>query len=183
MSSRSRIGRLPATWWFKSVAAGLVGGIAMVLTWNIGSALIGDGFWRPLNAIGTTMPERDLITGAFSSLSITGAFLHTLTSACWGIIFGMILGLVAPQFGRTMGRATLAGLVFGLGVYVLMGQIIGPWLNPAITTIQGMVYFLGHLVFGAVTGASLYAMARRRELSVTFAPGVASRDRVTTLRR
>lgn len=179
----SRMGRLPASWWFKSIAAGLVGGIAMVLTWNIGSALIGDGFWRPLNAIGTTMPERDAITGAFSSLSITGAFLHALTSACWGIIFGMVLGLFAPRFGRTPGRATLAGLVFGLGVYLIMGQVIGPWLNPAITTIQGVVYFLGHLVFGAVTGAALHAMARRHEMKISFAPSAEARDRVTTLRR
>jgi hypothetical protein len=44
-------------------------------------------------------------------------------------------------------------------------------------------YFVGHLVFGAVTGWALYTMARSYELAVTFAPSAPVRERVTTIRR
>jgi hypothetical protein len=179
----SKLGRIPATWWFKSAAAGVVGGLAMALSWNIGSALAGRGFWTPLNTVGTTMPGGDTIATTFGAYTITGAFLHLLTSMCWGVVFGAFLGLVLPHFARNRGRSILAGLGFGVGVFVIMGLIVGPLLNPAIMSINWVNYFIGHLVFGAVTGLSLYVMARRRELAVTFAPGVPVTDRQANLRR
>jgi hypothetical protein len=179
----SRLGRIPATWWIKSALAGLVGGLAMALSWNIGSALTGRGFWTPLNTVGTTMPGGDTISTTFGTYTITGAFLHLLTSACWGVVFGMVLGLVVPRFARDMGRATLAGLAFGVGVFVIMGLILGPLLNPSIMSINWVNYFVGHVVFGAVTGAACYTMVRRRELPITFAPGIQARERASTIRR
>ena len=180
----SRLGRIPATWWAKSAAAGVVGGLAMALTWNIVSALTGRGFWTPLNTIGTTMPGGDTISTAFGSFTITGAFLHLLTSLCWGIVFGTLLGLVVPRFARTMGRSVLAGIGFGVGVFVIMGLIIGPLLNPNIMSINWGNYMAGHLVFGAVTGWALYVMARNRVLSIAFAgDSKILTDRQTTLRR
>jgi hypothetical protein len=179
----SKLGRIPATWWFKSAAAGVVGGLAMALSWNIGSALSGRGFWTPINTVGTTMPAGEAIATTFGAVSITGAFLHALTSMCWGIVFGVFLGLVVPHFARSQSRSVLAGLGFGVGVFVIMGLIVGPLLNPAVTSINWVNYFIGHLVFGAVTGLSLYVMARRRELAVTFAPGVPVTDRQANLRR
>lgn len=179
----SRLGRIPATWWFKSAAAGVVGGLAMALSWSIGSALTGRGFWTPLNTVGTTMPGDDIIATTFGAYTITGAFLHLLTSACWGIVFGAIFGLLIPHFARPAGRATLAGLGLGVGVFVFMGLIVGPFLNPAIMSINWGNYFVGHLVFGAVTGWALHIMARRRDLPVTFSPHVPVTDRQADLRR
>lgn len=179
----SRLGRIPATWWAKSAASGLVGGVVMELAWNIGSAIQGRGFWTPMNAIGTTMPGADTVTGNFSAVTISGSFIHLLTSLCWGIVFGVLMGLVVPRFMSTVGRATLGGLIFGVGVFVIMGLIVGPLVDPRITTIHPVNYFIGHLVFGAVTGWALYTMARRRELGVTFAPEVAVTRRTTTLHR
>lgn len=179
----SKLGRIPATWWFKSAAAGVVGGLAMALSWNIGSALGGRGFWTPLNTVGTTTPDIAAIATTFGAYTITGAFLHLLTSMCWGVVFGAFLGLVLPHFARSQSRSVLAGLGFGVGVFVIMGLIVGPLLNPAVTSINWANYLIGHLVFGAVTGLSLYVMARRRELPVTFAPNVPVTDRQANLRR
>lgn len=179
----SRLGRIPATWWAKSAASGLVGGLVMELAWNLGSALQGRGFWTPMNAIGTTMPGAGTVTTGFSAVTVSGSFMHLLTSFCWGVVFGVLTGLVVPRSMTTARRATIAGLVFGVGVFVIMGLIVGPIVDPAISAIHPVNYFIGHLIFGAVTGWSLYKMASRRELSVTFAPEVHVARRTTTLNR
>ena len=158
------------------IGVGLIGA-------SIGSALTGRGFWTPLNTIGTTMPGGDTIATTFGSYTITGAFLHLLTSACWGVIFGAFLGLVIPRMANTLGRTVLAGLAFGAAAFAVMGLIVGPILNPAIMSLHPVNYFIGHLVFGLITGAAFHVMVRRRELAVTFSPGVYARDKVTTLRR
>jgi hypothetical protein len=177
----SRLGRIPSTWWAKSAAAGLVGGLVMALSWSIGSALMGHGFWMPLTAVGTTMPNQPLAPGA-SGFTMLGAFLHLLTAFCWGVIYGVLAGVVAPRYATTPGRAALMGLGFGLFSYVLMGLIVGPLVDPRITAVHPVNYFVGHVVFGVVTALSLYAMTRRRELSVSFAPGVTARDRARSIR-
>ena len=177
----SRLGRIPATWWAKSAAAGLVGGLVMALVWNVISALLGKGFWTPMNAIGTTMPGTDTISTAFNSFTITGLFLHLLTAFCWGVVYGVVAGVMVPRFARSPGRATLLGLGFGVAVFVLMGLVVGPLVNPRIMAIHPVDYFVGHLVFGAVTGWALYTMTRRRELAVTFSQTARASDRITTI--
>jgi hypothetical protein len=177
----SRLGRIPSTWWAKSAAAGLVGGLVMALSWSIGSAIMGHGFWMPLTAIGTTMPNQPLAPGA-SGFTVTGGFLHLLTAFCWGVIYGVFVGVIAPRFATSPGRAALAGLAFGNGTFVQLGLLIGPMVDPRIAAIRPLNYIIGHLVFGLVTGLSLYTMVRRRELTVSFAPGLTARERQRTLR-
>jgi hypothetical protein len=161
---------IPATWWVKAAAAGMVGGVASALSWSIGSALAGRGFWTPLNAIGTTMPGADTVTPALSTYTVSGAFLHLLTAFCWGVVFGAALGLIVPRFGRSMGRTVVAGLGFGVVTWLIMGLVIGPLFDPRIFAIQRVNYFIGHLVFGTVTAWAFYLMARRRELSISYLP-------------
>lgn len=179
----SRLGRIPTTWWLQSAVAGLVGGLAMAVSWCIGSALGGNGVWTPLNVIGLTLAGSAPIPTTFGSYTLGGAFLHLLTSMCWGIVFSAVIGLAFPNLTRSVTTMVFSGLAFGVLVFLMMGEVIAPRINPDIMSLHVANYLIGHLVFGVVTSLLLFAAARKQRLSVTFSPSLAASHRQPTLRR
>jgi hypothetical protein len=169
----SRLGRIPTTWWLESALAGLAGGLAMALAWDIGSAVVGDGFWTPLNILGLTLGDSTSIPTTFGSYTLGGVLLHLMTAMCWGIVFSAVIGLGFPDLTRSVTKLVLSGLAFGVVTFVLMGEFVAPRINPDIMSIHSVSYFVGHLIFGVVTALLLYAASRRHKLSVTFAPELA----------
>jgi hypothetical protein len=179
----SRLGRIPATWWLQSALAGLVGGLAMALAWNIGSALAGNGFWTPLNILGLTLAASTPVTPAFGGYTVGGAFLHLLTSMCWGIVYAALLGLGFPQLTRSMVKVVASGLAFGVLAFLVMGELIAPRINPSIMVLHADTYFIGHLVFGGTTGLLLFLAARKQRLAITFGPTLVTSHHPSTVHR
>ena len=168
--------QVPATWWGKCALAGVLGGVAMGLYLMIASMALGTGFWSPMNAIGATFPAFRPVSPDFEpGPGITGVALYLITSSLLGLVYGAIGGLVWPRQARDLGMATMMGVLYGAAVWIVMGLMVGPLIDPMLRSMEQVNYAVGHLIYGVVTALLACLWARDTELrvlSVSFAPEV-----------
>lgn len=150
-------------WWGKAAAAGAIGGLVMGLYLMGATALMGGGFWTPMNLIGGTFAAFRPVGEVFSAgPSLVGTLMHLVTAAAFGLIYG---GLALTFFENglsKMGTAAVSGLLYGAAVYLVMGLFVGPMIDPLITAMPPINYFVSHLIYGLVTAFALAMMSRRR---------------------
>jgi hypothetical protein len=152
------------SWWGKAVVAGLIGGVAMAAYLMIAASIMGLGFWTPVYMIaGVFQAYRPPVPGT-AGAAAAGVFLHLLTAAFWGAAFAWLAGIF-PRTVHGWGASTLWGLAYGIVVWVIMGEGIGPSLSPPMDQAPAVNFFISHLIFGMVTAWVLYAWANGRELA------------------
>jgi hypothetical protein len=80
----------------------------------------------------------------------TGAVTHISLSIAFGVVFALLVGALAPLVRRSFVLAA-AGVVYGLGLYVVNFQILGntifEWFTNPQGPNQGFEVFI-HAVFG-----------------------------------
>lgn len=167
MADESKTGILQSgRWWGKAVVAGMIGGLAMGMYEMVATLLLGGGFWAPLNMIASTFEAfRPPAEGLNPAATLTGLMLHMITSAFWGLVLALSVGILPKLFSGS-GVSLATGLLYGAIVWLVMGRGIGPALNPVMSMAPPWNFFLGHLVFGLVTAWVLYAWAKNRELTL-----------------
>ncbi len=150
--------------------AGIVAGLVMAVYAMLASAtFLHQGFFTPLygiaspiigpGAMGTSMKH-----GLYFDFgpAMLGVIVHLLWSALYGIIFGLIVGAARLKGGL----ALVAGLVYGLLVFLFMSYVILPIVGVA--SMPGMVgypsFIAEHLIFGGVLG--LWPMLRPQDACV-----------------
>ena len=138
----------------RSASAGMLGGLAMRAYEMMAAWSIGPGLLAPLELIGATHP----FAGMHAAL--VGAGMHLVTAAFWGTKSGSILRAAPREFLKPPG-AVLTGLAWGIGVWIVMGKIVGPLLNPMIARAPEPHFFVGHVVYGVVSALALGVMLRR----------------------
>ncbi|MDS1270162.1 hypothetical protein RIF23_07630 [Lipingzhangella sp. LS1_29] len=108
------------------------------------------------------MPEMLPMIGMLVGLesAVLGFGVHLVNSAIIGLVFGVLAGTIAGRVGPVLA----AGLAYGLVWWVLGPLLIMPaWLGmPLFMINEGtMMSLVGHLIYGLVTAAVLYALSRR----------------------
>lgn len=137
--------------------AGIVGGILMAIFAMLYATATGMGFFGPLRMIAATLYGEGAMTAGADAL-LVGLIIHVVVSAFWGAIFGLLARRVT-----TAGAATGLGVLFAIGVLVLMTFIVVPIVNPVMhTEIPKMpvAWFIEHALFGV--GLGLLPAFRRR---------------------
>ncbi len=143
--------------------AGLVGGVAMGLYEAIVMAATGHASSMPLRMIGSTVQsELARPLGLAAHPVLAGTILHGITAAFWGLRLGEILD-AAPQGIRKPAGALIVGLVWGVTVWILMGLVVGPALDPAMRAANPTHHFVAHLVYGTSTAVAYIAWRRTGE--------------------
>lgn len=157
--------KMSGKWIGKSAVAGVSGGLAMALfamttmaaTW---------GFYDFLHRVAATAEAfRPPATGFQPASLAFGLMLHLAVSATWGVAFGL-LSMRFPGMLSTQRAATIAGLLYGAAVWLAMGRIIGPALDPAMDTVPFIRFLASHLLYGWMTAWALHALTRNRELGI-----------------
>jgi hypothetical protein len=115
-------------------------------------AVAGAGFWSPVIFIGAT------ILRGLQSVQVPVPFVF------WGIVFGLgghmmnsvILGLI---FNRITTRTALsrggllaAGVVYALGIFVIMWFVVLPVVDPVMLKLNGTFFAIAHVMWGAALG-------------------------------
>lgn len=132
---------------------GLLGGVVMAMWSMIVLAIIGEGFWTPVNLIAHTIWSGAPLDGAFSwGALLLGLAVHMMVSIGLGVAFA-----VAAQFaGRLAGSRTMVlggGMVFGIAVWLVNQYLIWPALDSAASdAFTPWVFAIAHLMYGAVVG-------------------------------
>jgi len=110
----------------------------------------------PLHMISTIVKgDQAMMTGA-TSVPI-GLVVHMVLSMMFGVVFALAVSRL-----RTNGAVALAGLVFGLLLYVVNFQILGRLLFTTFLMANQPFEVLAHLVFGSLLALFLYSTGPRR---------------------
>ncbi len=136
------------------LAAGIVASMIMGMWEMILEAILSDGtgFWSPLVYIGATV-ERGLqdLQGLEGTVpfDFTGVVLgligHMMNSMIFGVMFAFVFATRVPSLGGKL----VAGMAYGTIIYVVMWWVILPWIDPVMNDLNGFVFFLAHLMWGA----------------------------------
>lgn len=137
------------------IAAGIVAAVAMAVFAMIVSAARGAGFFAPMRLIAAAVLGLDALT-AGGGAAILGMAIHLAVGAGFGLLFAAML----PS--GVSGLAKIgAGLLYGLGIFVVMTFLVLPWVDlPMSATLSVGWFLLYHLAFGLALVGALEATRR-----------------------
>jgi uncharacterized membrane protein YagU involved in acid resistance len=82
---------------------------------------------------------------------LVGTLLHLIISALLGAIFGIVTRRWL-HLTSDFGTPVLAGLIYGLLVWMIAYFAILPFLNSTLQNIYAPAFIIQHVVYGIVTG-------------------------------
>jgi hypothetical protein len=141
----------------RGAIGGLVAGAVFigVTMWFVST--MGNPAVAPFNLISSIVLGADALQNGSASVPL-GVAVHVFNS----LLFGAILGLVASRLPNDATIA-VAGLVFGLALYIVNFQIIGRFVLPQFQMPNQPFEVFAHLTYGALTAPFVFHWSRRRE--------------------
>jgi uncharacterized membrane protein YagU involved in acid resistance len=148
--------------------AGIIAGIMMAMYAMLASAtFLGQGLFTPLYGIaspllGPAAMMQSMKQGIYfaGGPALLGLVIHMM----WAALYGIIFALVASALHLKGVLAVMAGLVYGLLIFLVMSYIVLPVVGAG--GMPGMVgypsFILEHLIFGMVLG--LWPVFRPQDL-------------------
>lgn len=141
-----------------AVGAGLIAGaiflaLEMILVGTVG----GGSPWAPPRMIAAIVLGSEVLPPPATFdlfIVLVAAAVHFALS----VVFGLLLGWAISRWRLALATAALAGLAFGLAVYVLdfyAMTFLFPWFAMARNTIS----IVAHAVFGLALGAAYRVLA------------------------
>jgi hypothetical protein len=115
----------------RGAVGGLAGGIVMAMWSMIVMGMAGTGFWTPLNLIAPHLLALGALGGAFSW---PGLLIGMVVHLAMSIALGMALAVPVTAIGgwaTTPADAALAGMAFGLIVWLVMQYLLWDAIDPA----------------------------------------------------
>jgi hypothetical protein len=160
-------------WWGRDLVAGMIASLAMALYMMVAMAATGLGFWSFLNVTAGVLPVFGPPMPTFDPLpTLMGLAIHLGVGACLALMYGVIAWAMAPVMVRHYRPALITGALYATLIYIWLGRLIGPALEPAIAVLPKGHYLVGYLIFGTVTTLLITrgVRGRSRQAAVTFAP-------------
>lgn len=122
--------------------AGLVGGVVMALFLVAAGWLAGA---PPLTTLAYFDPAQ---TGSW----LTGLLAHLAVSAIYGVVFGLLLGIVGRIRPSLVRWGWLLGLGYGLALWALALGLVVTAVSAPLAQILPWQFGLAHLIYGLVLG-------------------------------
>ena len=136
----------------KLLVPGLIASLVLGMWVMILEAIVGSGFWAPVVYIAATILRGLQSVTAPVAFNLPGVILglmgHMMNSVFFGLIFAY---LIAPRARSLVGQA-VAGLVYGVLIYVVMWLIVAPLVDPVMLNLNAFLFFLGHMMWGIALG-------------------------------
>jgi hypothetical protein len=114
------------------------------------AALTGYGSLFPFRVVGATLIGDDALVGG-AAVVLYGLGLHVVAAVALGTVFGVL-----SRWTSSRSASLIAGIVYSLGLLLLMNYLVLPLANPALlhrmVLVPGSWFFL-HVLYGA--GVSL----------------------------
>ncbi len=147
----------------RAVVAGLVASIAMGMIEMVYEGLVGAGFWSPLVFVGATvlrsLQSVGVPVGFNPAAVVLGAMGHMMNSALFGILFAWLVSHAEVPRARLF----QAGALYGLVISLAMWYAVIPAIDPVMRNLNGVMFAIAHIVWGAVLGLALPQPVRSPE--------------------
>lgn len=136
------------------VLGGLGAGLVMVMWSMVVLAVVGEGFWAPLNYIAHTFWNDVPLGGAFSwGGLLVGMSVHLMMSMLLGAVFGVLLGW---RRGVSLVGVVFAGVAYGIGIWLINHVLLWPLIDEAAAKAFVLwVFLVGHVLYGLVLALAL----------------------------
>ena len=153
LKSRSAVSALPDVVGLGGALAGLAGGVAMALVAALLAASMGQDIWHESKRIAAIVYGPAALSAAGCDLGpvLVGSLIHLLVSALLGALFGIVTRRWL-HLTSDFGTPVLAGLIYGLMIWMVAYFIALPLLNPALLEVYAPAFIIQHVAYGIVTG-------------------------------
>ena len=153
LNRRSVVSPLPDVIGLGGALAGLAGGVAMAVVAALLSASMGLDIWHEVKRISAIVYGPAAFAGSGFELEpvLIGTLIHLLVSALLGAIFGIVTRRWL-HLTSDFGTPVLAGLIYGLMVWLAAYFVVLPLLNPALLEVYAPAFIIQHAVYGIVMG-------------------------------
>jgi len=139
-----------------SLLAGALAAVAMLLVAAVSALALGESALLPPRLVAATFSGAWALGASAPGPVLVGLLVHFCLSMTLALLFAAALGLTSSL------RASAWGLVYGLGVAVLMRFVVLPALNPPLASSPAIPFLIAHLVWGAALGTVPW-LARSRD--------------------
>lgn len=135
--------------------AGLIASLVMGMVEMLYEAIGGAGFWSPVVFIAATIVrgfQSVPVPVPFQPLGVVlGLMGHMMNSVILAFLFAQF---VAPRL-RGTSALLLGGMIYSLIVFVVIWFAIVPLVDPVMLKLNGLVFAISHLMWGAALGLVL----------------------------
>jgi hypothetical protein len=133
--------------------AGLAGGVAMAVVAALLSASLGQDIWHEPKRIAVIVygPSALAASGFDPGPVLVGTLIHLLVSALLGAIFGIVTRRWL-HLTSDFGTPVMAGLVYGLLIWMVAYFVALPLLNPSLLEVYTPAFIIQHVAYGVVLG-------------------------------
>ncbi len=136
----------------RTLLAGLVASIVMGMVEMMYEAMGGAGLWSPVVFIAATV-LRNLqsvpVPVPFMMMPVVlGLMGHMMNS----MILGLVFGWIASRSGMSRGALVGVGVLYALAIFVIMWYLVVPGIDPVMLKLNGVVFAIAHMMWGAVLG-------------------------------
>ncbi|MCG3117733.1 MAG: DUF1440 domain-containing protein [Candidatus Manganitrophus sp. SA1] len=133
---------------YSGALAGIIAGIVMSMVAMAFAVMMGQEIWAPVKMIAVTvLDDAWLNRPGFHMLPMmVGMMIHFATAIGFGILFALMGGRFSV--GRAIGR----GIVYGLGIWLVMQFLVLPIINPVMADMPYLPFAIEHMFFGGFLG-------------------------------
>lgn len=133
------------------ILAGLIASVVMGMVQMIYEAVAGAGFWAPVVFIAATILRNlqhvSIPVPFLIGPVVLGLMGHMMNSVVLGLSFSWIVGGL-----RGATNLLMAGVVYGLVVFVAMWYLVVPAIDPVLLHLNMPVFLIAHVMWGAALG-------------------------------
>jgi hypothetical protein len=153
LKPRSSVSPLPDVIGLGGAIAGLAGGVAMAVVAALLSASMGQDIWHESKRIAAIVygPAALAVPGFDLGPVLVGSLIHLLVSAVLGALFGIVTRRWL-HLTSDFGTPVMAGLVYGLLIWMAAYFVVLPVLNPALLDVYTPAFIIQHVAYGVVLG-------------------------------
>jgi hypothetical protein len=124
------------------------------------SIWLGQDLWHEPKVIASLIfgPDAAAQPGFVAGPALVGSLIHMIVAGLLGALFGVVTRRVLV-LTSDFGLPLLAGMIYGLMIWMVAFFVIVPVLSPRLLEIYAPAFIVQHIVYGAVTGL-LYTWLR-----------------------
>ncbi len=136
----------------KTLLVGIIAGMGFGMLEMVIEAVIGKGFWAPLRFIASVFTLGKDTDPSFSLIPVVvGLMGHMMNSVILGIIFAVVISRITSN---VVGLAVV-GMVYAAAIFFVMWYLILPLIDPAMLLVNGVGFFVSHLMYGLILGVGI----------------------------
>jgi uncharacterized membrane protein YagU involved in acid resistance len=162
--------------WIVGAIGGLLGGMVYAM-WEMvvegirsasgggsfwGSLSTHTGFWSPPQWIGATV-IRSLQSSRNPDFDLGPLILGMIGHLMNSIILGLLFVAFAYYWTRSVSGLLVLGMIYGAAIFVIMWWLVVPSVDPAMQELDGVLFVIGHLLYGGVLGLIAGVRAERAD--------------------